>query len=88
MVGADLEGLVTPHHHTNQLGLLVLQQPQITGTPLLPFVGIRHESEQLGPHLEDDILVLLVGADVDLFSQLDDGLVVRVVVFVLWKRFA
>jgi hypothetical protein len=83
VVGTDLQSLITPHHNPDQLGLLVLQQPQITRTPLLPLVGIRHESEQLGTHLEDDILVLLVGADVDFFGQLDDGLVVRVVVFFL-----
>lgn len=83
MVGANLERLVAPHHHPDQLGLLVLQHPQITRSPLLPLVGIRYESEQLGPHLEDDILVFLVGGDVDLFRQLDDGLVVRVVVVVL-----
>lgn len=85
VVGADFESLITPHDNSDQLCLLVLQQPQIPGTSLLPLVGIGDESEQLGSHLEDDILVLLVGADVDLFSQLDDGLIVRVVVFFLLR---
>lgn len=87
VVGTDFESLITPHDNSDQLCLLVLQQPQIPGTSLLPLVGIGNESEQLGSHLEDDILVFLVGADVDLFSQLDDGLVVRIVVFFLLREF-
>lgn len=47
VVGADLEGLVATHQETDLLGLLVLHQADITGTALLPLVGLLDEAEKL-----------------------------------------
>jgi len=48
VVGADLQGLVTTHQETDLLGLLVLHETDITGTTLLPLVGLLDETEELG----------------------------------------
>jgi hypothetical protein len=48
VVGADLERLVAPHDETDLLGLLVLQETNITGTTLLPLGRLGDEAEQLG----------------------------------------
>ena len=48
MVGADLESLVATHQETDLLGLLVLHQADISGTALLPLVGLLDEAEKLG----------------------------------------
>jgi hypothetical protein len=74
VVGADLEGLVSSHHQTGLLVLLVLQQSHITGTTLLPLPGFAVELEKLRAHLEDLLLKFLVGLDVDLLGQVDDRL--------------
>lgn len=89
MVGADLESLLTSHHQADLGVLLVLEQSDITSSALLPLasggggllavlLGGLDELEQLGAHLEELLLRLLVGLDVDLFGQLDDGLEVDV----------
>lgn len=78
MVRADLEGLVTSHHKTRLAILLVLQQPNVTGTSLLPLGGLLDELEELGAHLEHLLLRLLVGLGLDLLGELDDGVEVDV----------
>lgn len=77
MVSADLEGLVSAHHQPGLLVLLVLQQPHVASTTLLPFLGFTVESEQLGAHLEGLLLEFFIGLGVDLFSQADDRLEVN-----------
>jgi hypothetical protein len=78
VVGADLEGLVTAHDEASLLVLLVLQQTDITGTTLLPLLGLAVELEQLGAHLEGLLLKLFVGLGLNLLSQANDGLEVDV----------
>lgn len=48
VVGADLEGLVAAHDEADLLGLLVLEQSDVTGAALLPLGRVGNESEQLG----------------------------------------
>jgi hypothetical protein len=48
VVGADLEGLVPSHDQSGLAVLLVLQQLNITGTALLPLLGLGIKLEQLG----------------------------------------
>jgi hypothetical protein len=89
VVGADLEGLLSSHNQANLVVLLVLEQSNVTSSSLLPLAagggGILailldglDELEQLGAHLEELLLGLLVGLDLDLLGQLDDGLEVNV----------
>lgn len=74
MVGADLEGLVTSHHQTGLAIFLVLQQPDVASSTLLPFTGLTDELEQLGAHLEELLLGLLVGLGLNPLGKLDNGL--------------
>ena len=78
MVGADLEGLVSAHDQPGLAVLLVLQETDVASTPLLPLAGLALEDEELGAHLEHLLLGLLVGLDLDLLGQADDGLEVDV----------
>ena len=47
MVRADLEGLNAPHHETDFLRLLVLQQADVARAALLPLRGLGREPEEL-----------------------------------------
>lgn len=78
MVGANLEGLISAHNQTCLAVLPVLEEPHITGTTLLPLVGVADELEELRAHLESLLLNLLAGLDVDLVGEMDDGLEVNV----------
>lgn len=78
MVGADLQGLVSSHDQSSLAVLLVLQKSDISSSTLLPLVGVLDELEELRAHLEDLVLELLVGLDIDLLSEADDGLEVNV----------
>jgi hypothetical protein len=78
VVGADLEGLVSAHDQTGLAILLVLQQPNIAGTTLLPLLAITVESEELGAHLEDLLFKLFVGLGLNLLGQADDRLEVNI----------
>jgi len=49
MVGADLQGLIPPHHKSDLLALLMGKKPNIASTPLFPLIVNFGESEQLGP---------------------------------------
>ena len=78
-VGANLQSLVSSHDHSDLSTLSVLQELDITRSPLLPLDSRLVKPEKLGPHLEQDILVLFVCLDFYLLSELDDGLKVGVV---------
>jgi hypothetical protein len=78
VVGADLQGLITAHDEAGLVVLLVLEQTDITGTTLLPLLGLAVELEELGAHLEGLLLELLVGLGLDLLGQVDHGLEVDV----------
>lgn len=89
VVGADLERLLSSHNQADLVVLLVLEQSDIASSSLLPLAGGGggilailldglDKLEQLGAHLEELLLGLLVGLDVDLLGQLDDGLEVNV----------
>lgn len=47
MVGANLQGLVTAHDEANLARVLVLQESDITGSTLLPFLGLSVIAEKL-----------------------------------------
>lgn len=79
VVGADLKGLVTTHDQTGLAVLLVLEQADVTGTALLPLLGILLEDEELGAHLEELLFGLLVGLGLDLLGQADHGLEVDII---------
>lgn len=78
VVGANFERLVAAHDQTCLAVLLVLQQADVTGAALLPFIGVPDELEQLGAHLEELLLGLLVGLDLDLLGEADNGLEVDI----------
>lgn len=56
MVGADLEGLVSSHDKSGLAVLLVLEQPHITSSALLPLTSVTVEFEQLGAPGGADII--------------------------------
>ena len=78
MVGADLEGLVSPHDEARLAVLLVLQQSHVAGSTLLPLLSLAIESEQLGAHLKGLFLCFLVCLDIDFLGQADDRLEVDI----------
>ncbi len=78
MVGADLEGLVAAHDQAGLAVLAVLEQADVASAALLPLARVGDVLEELGAHLEDLLLALLVGLDLDLLRQVDDGLEVDV----------
>lgn len=48
MVGANLEGLVSPHDETGPAILLVLEETNVTSATLLPLLRLAVELEELG----------------------------------------
>lgn len=78
MVGADLEGLVAAHDQASLAVLLVLEQADVAGAALLPLLVVLLEHEELGPHLEELLLRLLIGLGLDFFGQADHGLEVYI----------
>lgn len=78
VVSADLEGLVAAHDETGLAILLMLEESDISGTALLPLVGLADELEELGAHLEGLLLNLLAGLDLDLLGKVDDWLEVGI----------
>lgn len=78
MVGANFKGLITAHDQAGLLVFLVLEQTHVTGTTLLPFLGLAVKSEQLGAHLEGLVLKLLVGLNLNLLGQPNNGLEVDI----------
>lgn len=78
MISADLEGLVAAHDQAGLAVLLVLEQAHVARAALLPLLGILLEDKELGAHLEELFLRLLVGLGLNLLRQADDGLEVDV----------
>ena len=78
MVRANLKGLISAHNQTCLAVLSVLEEPHITGTTLLPLVGVADELEELRAHLECLLLNLLAGLDFDFVGEMDNGLEVDV----------
>ena len=73
MVGADLQSLVAPHDQPSLAVLAVLEQSYVAGTALLPLAPLSVKLEEFGAHLEGLFFLLLVGLDLDLFGQANDG---------------
>lgn len=48
MIGADLEGLVSPHDETSAAILLVLEETDVASATLLPLLRLAVELEELG----------------------------------------
>lgn len=61
----------------------MLQQADVSSAALLPLPRLAVELEELGAHLEDLLLQLLVGLRLDLLRQVDDGLELNVGLVVL-----
>lgn len=78
MVCADLQSLISSHNQSRLAILLVLQQPNITSTTLLPLIRLADELEKLCAHLECLFLELFVGLDFDFLGEADNGLKVNI----------
>ncbi len=78
MVGANLQSLISSHDQSRLAILLVLQESNITSSALLPLVGLLVELEELCAHLENLLLKLLIGLDLNFFSETDDWLEVDI----------
>jgi hypothetical protein len=78
MIGADLQSLISSHNQSCLAILLVLQQSNITSPTLLPFIGILVELEELCAHLENLLLKLLVGLNLNFLGETDDWLEVDI----------
>jgi hypothetical protein len=78
MVGADLQRLVSAHDQPGLAILLVLEQPDISSTALLPLAALAVELEELSTHLEHLFLGLLVGLGLDLLREVHNRLEVNV----------
>jgi hypothetical protein len=78
VVRADLQRLVSAHDNASFAVVLVLQKPHVACTTFLPLAALTHKLEQLGAHLEDLLLQLLVCFGLDLLREVDDGLEVNI----------
>lgn len=67
----------------------MLEQANVACATLLPFLILLLEDKELGAHLEELLLRLLVGLGLDLLSQADDRLEVDVFglrLLILWQQ--
>jgi hypothetical protein len=78
VVGANLQSLISSHDQSRLAILLVLQESNITSSALLPLVGLLVELEELCAHLENLLLKLLIGLDLNFLSETDDWLEVDI----------
>ena len=78
MICADFQSLISSHNQSSLAILLVLQQPNITSSTLLPLIAVFDELEELSTHLENLLLELLIGLDVDFLREADNGLEVDI----------
>jgi hypothetical protein len=78
VVGANLQSLISSHDQSRLAILLVLQESNITSSALLPLVRLLVELEELCAHLENLLLKLLIGLDLNLLSETDDWLEVDI----------
>jgi hypothetical protein len=81
VVGADLQSLISSHNQSRLSILLVLQQPNIASSTLLPFVGFANKLEELCPHLERLLLEFFVCLNIDFLREADDWLEVNILRF-------
>jgi hypothetical protein len=81
VVGANLQSLVSSHNQSGLSVLLVLQKSDVSSSTLLPLVGVAVEFEKLRAHLEDLLLELLIGLDIDLLRETDNRLEVHILRF-------
>lgn len=78
MVGANLQSFISSHDQSRLAILLVLQESNITSSALLPLVGLLVELEELCAHLENLLLKLLIGLDLNFLSETDNWLEVDI----------
>ncbi len=78
MVGANLQSLISSHDQSRLAILLVLQESNITSSALLPLICLLVELEELCAHLENLLLKLLIGLDLNFLSETDDWLEVDI----------
>lgn len=78
MVGANLQSFISSHDQSRLTILLVLQESNITSSALLPLVGLLVELEELCAHLENLLLKLLIGLDLNFLSETDNWLEVDI----------
>ena len=78
MVGANLQSLISSHDQSRLAILLVLQESNITSPTLLPFIGILVELEELCAHLENLLLKLLIGLNLNFLGETNDWLEVDI----------
>jgi hypothetical protein len=78
VVGANLQSFISSHDQSRLTILLVLQESNITSSALLPLVGLLVELEELCAHLENLLLKLLIGLDLNFLSETDDWLEVDI----------
>jgi len=78
VVGANLQSLVSSHDQSCLAILLVLQQSNVTSSALLPLIGLLVELEELCAHLENLLLELLVGLDLNFLGETDDWFEVNI----------
>ena len=78
MVGANLQRLVSSHNQSCLAILLVLQESNITSTTLLPLIGILVELKELCAHLENLLLKLLIGLNLNFLGETNDWLEVDI----------
>ena len=78
VVRANLERLVPPHDQPSLLVFAVLEQPNIARATLFPLPALAVESEKLGTHLEDLLLLLFIGLDINLLCKANDRLEMHV----------
>jgi hypothetical protein len=78
VVGANLQSFISSHDQSRLAILLVLQESNITSSALLPLVGLLVELEELCAHLENLLLKLLIGLDLNFLSETDNWLEVDI----------
>jgi hypothetical protein len=78
VVGANLQSFISSHDQSRLTILLVLQESNITSSALLPLVGLLVELEELCAHLENLLLKLLIGLDLNFLSETDNWLEVDI----------
>lgn len=74
MIGAHLQGLISPHNQSRLTVIFVFQQPHVTGTSLLPLPALAVELEELRTHFKRLLLKFFVSLCLHLLRQMNDRL--------------
>ena len=74
MIRTNLQRLVPSHNQPRLRIFPMLQQPHVPRPAFLPISILAIEFEQLGAHLEDLFLALLVRFCLDFLGQMHNGL--------------